>query len=90
MGSLCETKRNLKNCYYLTEAHAGTGSADTTRDLIEEELNLLGEFYETYERPIVSVDESGSQFSDRITTPRGANAEFPKKESTPRLGGDRP
>lgn len=59
IGSILEAKRNLKNCYYLTEAHGGS-SSDTTRDLIEEELNLLGEFYESYERPIVSMDEPGS------------------------------
>jgi hypothetical protein len=42
--SLYEANRNLKNCYYLTEAHGG--GFDSTRDLIEDELNLIGEFYE--------------------------------------------
>ncbi len=53
-GSLIEAKNNLKNCYYLTEAHGG--SPETTRDLIEDELNLIGEFYQTYDRPILTVD----------------------------------
>jgi hypothetical protein len=40
IGSIVEAKINLNNCYYLTEAH--TEGLDTTRDLIEDELNLLG------------------------------------------------
>jgi hypothetical protein len=59
-GSLIEAKNNLNNCYYLTEAHSG--GPDTTRDLIEEELNLLGEFYEQYDRPIVRLEESSTLF----------------------------
>lgn len=47
---------NLKNCYYLTEAHGA--SPDTTKDLSEDDLNLLGLFYETYDRPIVTLDEN--------------------------------
>ena len=65
-GSLYEAKANLKNCYYLTEAHGN--SSDTTRDLIEEEMNLIGEFYETYDRPIVSSADHPTSFGERHTT----------------------
>jgi hypothetical protein len=70
IGSIFEAKHNLKNCYYLTEAHGSStalSSNDTTRDLVEEELNLLGEFYEDYDRPIVTIDNSSSQFGERMT-----------------------
>jgi hypothetical protein len=75
-GSVLEAKRNLKNCYYLTEAHGG--STDTTRDLIEDELNLVGEFYESYDRPIVSIDEA---YNDRT------NTEYPRTETNQTPGG---
>jgi hypothetical protein len=65
-GSLYEAKKNLKNCYYLTEAHGN--SSDTTRDLIEEEMNLIGEFYETYDRPIVTSADHSSSHGERQTT----------------------
>lgn len=63
IGSIFEAKHNLKNCYYLTEAHGSStalGSNDTTRDLVEEELNLLGEIYESYDRPIVTIDDTNT------------------------------
>lgn len=58
LGSLFEAKINLNNCYYLTEAHS---NHDTTRgDLAEEELNLLGEFYDMYDKPIVRLEDSST------------------------------
>jgi len=75
-GSLIEAKNNLKNCYYLTEAHGG--SADTTRDLIEDELNLVGEFYEDYDRPILNVDQT---YNERT------NTEYPRPETNSTPGG---
>jgi hypothetical protein len=56
----------LKNCYYLTEAHGN--SSDTTRDLIEEEMNLIGDFYESYDLPIVSTAENSTTYGDQVTT----------------------
>ena len=76
-GSLFEAKTNLNNCYYLTEAHATSNSNDTTRDLNEEELILLGEFYDTYDRPLANIEDSSSMFEssnprfDSNSTPGG-------------------
>jgi hypothetical protein len=66
--SIFEAKKNLKNCDYLKEADGNI--SDTARDLNEEELNLIGEFYETYDLPIVSLIESSSFISkgQRSTT----------------------
>jgi hypothetical protein len=62
-GSLWEAKRNLKNCYYLTEAHGSNGSSQetTARELVEEELNKIGECYEGYEQAIVVVEDGSGE-----------------------------
>jgi hypothetical protein len=64
--SISKAKKNLKNCDYLIEANGNI--SDTTRDLTEEELNLIGEFYETYDLPIVSSVENCSSNKKRTTT----------------------
>jgi hypothetical protein len=64
--AIFKAKKNLKNCDYLIEANGNI--SDTTRDLTEEELNLIGEFYETYDLPIVSSVENCSSNKKRTTT----------------------